>query len=284
MPHRLTRKQKSRALKTARKWVNIKLKLESPFKTELRRYFAIQNRRIATGLEIETIAPVLDHHYKRIVRKITGIKLKQDDKETEDRILIILFGRATFQASKIDSTTNKFIRRSVELARQELSEIGQDLPSATTINRITANIMRGFNGNRVGGIAVSETQMLTEKIRDELTDIAAEMMNIAIFEENQALAQEAADLADSATFEQIADDIGKIPMGDLFVAAKLLEKTWVTMGDKKVRPTHNAANFQTVLITEPFIVGGTLLMYPGDTSLGAPIREIANCRCVKVNM
>lgn len=279
----LSRKQKSRALRIARKWVDIKLKLESPFKSELRKYFAIQNRRISAGLEIQTIQPVLDHHYKRVVRKITKIRLKQDE-ETEDRILILLFGRATVQASKIDRTTNKLIRRSIELARQELAEIGDTLPSAAAISRITGNIMRGYNSNRIGGISVSETQMLVEKIRDEMTEIATEMMNTAIFEENKLLAQEAADLADSATFEQIADDIGEVPAGELFVTMRLLEKTWVTMGDKKVRPWHVLANFQTVQETVPFIVHNERLMFPGDTSLGASMDNIARCRCSKVNM
>jgi len=280
----LSRKQKIHALKIARKYVAIKQKLESPFRTELRKYFAIQNRRIAAGLEIQTIAPVLDHQYKRIVRKLTGIRLKQDDQETEDRILLILFGRAGLQAQRIDKTTNKYLRRSIELARAELAESGDILPSILTINLIAANIMRGYNKNRVGGISVFETQALTEKIRDELTNIATEKMNIAIFEENQALAQEAADLAESIRFQSIADDIGKVPIGELFLAVKLLMKTWVTMGDKKVRPTHNVANFQTIPENEAFVVGGFRLMFPGDSSLGAPLKETAGCRCTKVNL
>lgn len=280
----LTRKQKIHALKIARKYVEIKQKLESPFRTELRKYFAIQNRRIARGLEIQTIAPVLEKHYKRIVRKLTGIKLKQDDQETEDRIILILFGRAGLQSQRIDRTTNKFLLRSIEIARAELSESGDILPSILTINLIAANIMRGFNRNRVGGISVFETQALTEKIRDELTKIATEKMNIAIFEENQALAQEAADLAESIRFQSIADDIGKVPIGELFLSVKLLMKTWVTRMDSRVRIWHQKANFQTVPETEPFIVKNQELMFPGDQSRGADLDNVSGCRCVKVNL
>lgn len=280
----LTRKQKIHALKIARKYVAIKLKLESPFKKELRRYFAIQNRRIARGQEIQTIAPVLDKQYKRITRKLTGIKLKQDDTETEDRILILLFGRAFIQAGRIDKTTNKYLLRSIELARAEIAQAGELFPSVTEINRIAANIMRGYNKNRVGGIAVFETQALTEKIRDELTKISQEMMTNAIFEENQELAREAAELAESQRYSEIADDIGKVPAGELFIIAKLLMKTWVTMGDKKVRPWHVRANFQTVPENEPFIVKNERLMFPGDTSLGASLDNVSGCRCNKVNM
>jgi len=56
-------------------------------------------------------------------------------------------------------------------------------------------------------------------------------------------------------------------------------KSWATVGDKRVRLTHVRANGQRVNINEPFLVGGALLMYPGDTSMGAPIKEVAGCRC-----
>ena len=280
----LTRKQKIHALKIARKYVRIKTQLENPFKTELRRYFAQQNRRIARGLEIQTIAPVLDKQYKRITRKLTGIKLKQDDRETEDRILIILFGRAGLQASRIDKTTNKLLRRAIEFARSEIAESGELFPAVSTINRIASNIMRGYSKGRVGGIAVFETQALTEKIRDELTKIAQEQMEIAIFEGDQAAARDAADLAESQRFAEIAENVGTVPIGELLIASRLLRKTWVTMGDSKVRPHHQAANFQTVPENEPFIVMGENLMFPGDTSLGASLINVSNCRCTKVNM
>lgn len=64
--------------------------------------------------------------------------------------------------------------------------------------------------------------------------------------------------------------------------AERIRKTWVTVGDKRVRPTHRAASGQRRDIDEPFIVGGAALMYPGDMSLGAPIRETAGCRCSAV--
>lgn len=280
----ITRSQKIHVLKIARKYVLIKKSLESPFKKELRKYFAEQSSRVAKGQDIETIAPVLDHHYRRVVRKLTGIKLKADDQETEDRILIILFGRAAVQAKRIDSTTNKYLRRSIELARAELAEAGELFPAQSTINRISSNIIGTYNRNRVGGIAIFETQALTEKIRDELTRLAEEMMDTAIFNADEELAREAAELAESQMFDEIADDIGKVPAGELFLASRLLMKTWVTIGDSKVRLWHQKAAFQTVLESEPFIVHNERLMHPGDMSMGASIENVANCRCSKTNL
>lgn len=62
-----------------------------------------------------------------------------------------------------------------------------------------------------------------------------------------------------------------------------ISKTWVTVGDTKVRDAHMRANGQTVEVTQPFQVGGELLKYPGDTSLGASFANIINCRCVSVS-
>lgn len=56
-------------------------------------------------------------------------------------------------------------------------------------------------------------------------------------------------------------------------------KKWHTIMDGKERATHAVANGQTVPIDEPFTVGGYLMMFPRDTTYGAPPQEIINCRC-----
>lgn len=56
-------------------------------------------------------------------------------------------------------------------------------------------------------------------------------------------------------------------------------KTWVTFGDNKVRPSHKAVDGTRIPIDEAFTVGGSKLMFPNDTSLGADAEEIVNCRC-----
>lgn len=54
-------------------------------------------------------------------------------------------------------------------------------------------------------------------------------------------------------------------------------KTWLTTHDGTTRPSHAAADNQTVPVTQPFVVGGAKLMFPGDP-LGGP-HESINCRC-----
>lgn len=56
-----------------------------------------------------------------------------------------------------------------------------------------------------------------------------------------------------------------------------MNKTWITMGDDRVRPDHMDVDDQTMPVDQPFTVGGESLMYPGDPN--GSDAEVANCRC-----
>ena len=58
-------------------------------------------------------------------------------------------------------------------------------------------------------------------------------------------------------------------------------RTWTSSFDKRTRPEHRKANNQKRIDDEPFKVWGELLMYPGDSSLGASAKNVGNCRCVE---
>lgn len=60
------------------------------------------------------------------------------------------------------------------------------------------------------------------------------------------------------------------------------EKKWISSRDSKVRPTHQAAEGQTVPLDGTFAVGAGRLAFPGDHS--APIEEWINCRCTMVGV
>jgi uncharacterized protein with gpF-like domain len=72
-------------------------------------------------------------------------------------------------------------------------------------------------------------------------------------------------------------EAGSIVLGA--AVAITLKKKWRTEGDDKVRQTHQATDGIEVELDEPFEVGASMLMYPGDDSLGAEIEELINCRC-----
>lgn len=56
-------------------------------------------------------------------------------------------------------------------------------------------------------------------------------------------------------------------------------KIWNSLMDGKERPAHHEAHLQEQYVDQPFEVGGALLKFPGDNSLGAPLSQTANCRC-----
>lgn len=56
-------------------------------------------------------------------------------------------------------------------------------------------------------------------------------------------------------------------------------KIWHTALDERVRATHIVLEGVEIPINEPFHVGSSLMMFATDSSLGASISEIANCRC-----
>lgn len=57
------------------------------------------------------------------------------------------------------------------------------------------------------------------------------------------------------------------------------QKEWIALKDSRTRWWHGLADGLKVDVSEPFIVGGEKLMFPGDNSLGASGWNIYNCRC-----
>jgi HK97 family phage portal protein len=58
-----------------------------------------------------------------------------------------------------------------------------------------------------------------------------------------------------------------------------LKKEWIRTYDDRIRDTHKDVTEKPIAMDKPFSVGGSLMMYPGDSSLGADAGEIINCRC-----
>lgn len=57
-------------------------------------------------------------------------------------------------------------------------------------------------------------------------------------------------------------------------------REWDDAGDAKVRNDHRGVS-KVRGLSQPFDVGGSLMMHPGDTSLGAGAEQVINCRCVE---
>jgi len=70
-----------------------------------------------------------------------------------------------------------------------------------------------------------------------------------------------------------------IDRGD--IGANAVKRDWDSAEDSATRDSHRAMDGQQRGANEPFTTGaGFQMLYPGDSSLGAPGSEIINCRCV----
>lgn len=56
-------------------------------------------------------------------------------------------------------------------------------------------------------------------------------------------------------------------------------KTWQTVGDNRVRNSHEEVDGLTLPIEEPFQLQGGLMMQPHDMSMGVSEDEVIMCRC-----
>ena len=80
---------------------------------------------------------------------------------------------------------------------------------------------------------------------------------------------EAIGAVDAGEYDAFRD--GAEETGDEF------EKVWLATTDSRTSPSHAEAEGQRVPVTEPFMVGGFALDFPGDPN--GPAQEVIQCRC-----
>jgi hypothetical protein len=115
---------------------------------------------------------------------------------------------------------------------------------------------------------------------DEEDDTEGEL---ALFDELDGLIDDALDIM-SEMVAVTAGNLGMFASADAWSGDSGIDlvKVWQALVDRRTRPSHAAADGQSQLFEDPFDVGGSLLLFPLDDSLGADIAEIIYCRCVVV--
>lgn len=127
------------------------------------------------------------------------------------------------------------------LALGSLILINQRLNKKEVIDGVDSDLDKNFD-TIIDRLAMTETQVATETFRGEEIDSFNDELSIA-------------------------------------GAQKDIIKTWDAILDDRVRLWHAEADGQEKPLTEPFVVNGELLNFPGDMSLGASLNNIVNCRC-----
>lgn len=256
-----------------------KLRLEAIFAREIKSLFAQMRDDFKVRVAAEGVPPngadytnawesALKKHYNRVQKAFSGsvlefngksftaLEYKQEEEEETQADLLALAllnwrnSQSVQQARFIVQTNNTQMRSAISKATQILSEQGE-LLAPRNIAATASNILTQSLAGRVENIITLETQSAAESTK--------------IFE-----ARTMAGLKPEPTIVDVI--LPEEP-------TERLKKEWQTVGDRVVRPTHKAANRQVVDINSPFIVGGFELMYPSDSSLGAPLRETMGCRC-----
>ena len=92
--------------------------------------------------------------------------------------------------------------------------------------------------------------------------------------------QKAAESAKLTETQVLDSGMTNINSPNMFIPAQSL-KDWHGILDDKIRDTHLEADRsqRNIPMNNFFIVGGFRMMHPADSSHGAPLREICNCRC-----
>lgn len=267
-----------------------------------------------TTKEKEQLAVILNAHYIDVAKAFSLIDLDRGTPKQfgdivsitaisiRDSVLDLIDDQKQTHIDSIINTTEEEKQKSIAIATESLREGGEAFTNAT-LAVVTGNILNERLKNREELLKISETNWVAEGTR--FVHVAEVKAPLAQTLDAEALAidreDELAAKRDSKTVKELAamtySNTAKEAATIAITAALLMTasyadqlrsfsqkvveqiKSWITMGDNKVRGSHRAANGQTVRDSVPFSVGFSLLMYPADGSLGAAIKELVRCRC-----
>lgn len=181
------------------------------------------------------------------------IRVTEEEKEVIAVALLSFYStRAPEQSAIMTTTTQGDIDSSLGLAIEAESAVAvtEQRPIESITIATTAGILLSRKlGGRVTGISTLETQAIAE--------------------------------AAKGTEAQVLTGLPPSIIGGSARPANIT-KEWVTVGDERVREAHMTADSQEQDLNTPFTVGGQVLRWPGDTSLGATVNNVINCRCSSV--
>jgi hypothetical protein len=216
-------------------------------------------------MQLDRLEPILREHYANVGSHFSDrmteqmpidVETTQDERDLIESSLLFLFvKRAKEQSRHISETTQSAADTAWLSAKEEADQIIREggLPLSRHEQAATAGALfdRTQRGRR-GAIACLETQASAETAKqvevEGLAGFSAVIVGI---------------VGGSAT-------------------ATVMPKEWVSQGDSVVRDNHLDADSQRVDAGAPYVVGGERLMFPGDTSLGASVSNVINCRCASI--
>jgi hypothetical protein len=250
----------AKRLKKAAWQLNKKLRLERKLSAKMRRFLRKQNKmfleayeKLGITLDAQQTAPelqaILGEHYAKVAKVFAPVALEELNEELSKAGLDRVDSKDPAILSALLFFAALAIRDSVpRITATSNKEIDKALIDSDGDGRQAYRALQARNIPRSNTIAMTETQKAAEGAKQTAAETAGEVV--------------AATTLAAVSVEQY--------------------KVWMTQGDKKVRSAHALVNFQEAPLNDPFIVGGELLMFPGDSSLGASSWNTINCRCISL--
>ncbi len=283
--------------KAVAKQLAMKLKLEDRLKPKLRKFFRQMGHDVKIVMTVTNRVPSLDsfdaelitilrEHYRLVAEafkeipkqsiksSITINEKKQHFEEipggsdssdntaflaaavlllsdaidkSDEEIVEFIISHSVQQSGFILRTTQKELQAITARVIANAIAQGEDL----TLKEIAARVEKEFNASsagRIDTIAATETQGPSETTKLIIATVLA-----------------------ATVIDVLGPDGGPVP-GTVI-------KTWNTIIDSVTRPAHIRANGQTIRNNTAFVVGGERLPAPGNSSLGASLKNVINCRC-----
>lgn len=140
------------------------------------------------------------------------------------------------------------------------------------------NYFRLIGGTKVTGIDDTTRNIVKNLLANILGQNLSRREQAKLFEEslNDPAFNRARSLVIARTEATTAANFG-INMGAESSDYEV-QKFWINTKDKRTRRSHLLMTKDRIALNQPFMVGGTPMMYPGE--VGAPAAEVVNCRCV----
>lgn len=149
--------------------------------------------------------------------------------------------------------TNKFASFGSAVGAQRVTLVSGT--AKQTLIKVTQNLMRDPEFMTLGN---------TEKGRI----LKSQFNRYSQYQSERLVRTEATNAANFATMESATT---------IFPGAQM-KKEWIASFDDRTRSTHSEAGAsEPIPYNDAFMVGGSLMMYPGDPS--GPASEVVNCRC-----
>lgn len=163
------------------------------------------------------------------------------------------------------------------IAGYQTKSNGQDIPSTLIANSTMQKWIYQYGAAKIVGITRTTQDDVNSIIADSIENGLSERQTSSAIRGLSAFtgSKRAGTIARTET-HSAANTAGHATAK---AAGLKMRREWVSAKGERTRRSHRNADGDVVGMDEPFKIDGYDLMYPTDSSMGAPARLTINCRC-----